>query len=215
VGKIIVSMWITLDGYVAGPQDEMDWLLFDERLQRYERELVDGAGSLLLGRITHADFAGYWPEAAQNPDESDVLRGYARRVDAMEKIVVSASGNTAAWKNTRRLERIDPDEINDLKRGSDGDIVVYGSLGVIQSLTEHGLVDEFHLLVHPVFLRQGKALFAGGRPPARLSLISAEPFATGVILMAYRPIDENPVPPGSFGDDGRVAAGSGEQPLVE
>lgn len=197
MGKIIVTMWITLDGYVAGPQDEMDWLLLDERLQRYEQELVEGSAGLLLGRTTHADFAGYWPEAAQNPDEPDELRRYARRVDAMEKIVVSASGNTAAWKNTRRLERIDPDEINDLKRGSDGDIVVYGSLGVIRSLTEHGLVDEFHLLVHPVFLRRGKPLFDGDRPPERLSLVSAEPFASGVILMRYRPIDEIRLPPES------------------
>lgn len=186
VGKIIVSMWITLDGYVAGPQDEMDWLRLDERLQSYERELVDGAASLLLGRITHADFAGYWPQAAQNPDEPDELRAYARRVDTMDKIVVSASGTTAAWQNTRRLERITPDEINNLKHDSDGDIVVYGSLGVIRSLTEHGLVDEFHLLVHPVFLRHGKALFDGDGPPATLSLISAEPFASGVTLMKYR-----------------------------
>ncbi|GAA4208219.1 dihydrofolate reductase family protein [Streptosporangium oxazolinicum] len=188
MGKIIVSMWITLDGYVAGPKDEMDWLLIDERLQRYERELVDGSGSLLLGRITHADFASHWPRAAQNPDEPDEVRDYARRVDAMEKIVVSASGSTAEWKNTRRLERIDPDEINDLKRDSDGDIVVYGSLGVVRSLTGHGLVDEFHLLVHPVFLRHGKALFDGDRLPARLSLVSAEPFASGVVLTRYRPI---------------------------
>lgn len=186
MGKIIVSMWITLDGFVAGPQDEMDWLRLDERVQNYERELVDSAGSLLLGRITHGDFADYWPQAAQNPEEPDEVRGYARRVDAMDKIVVSASGNTAEWQNTRRLERIDPDEINDLKLDSDGDIVVYGSLGVIRSLTEHGLVDEFHLLVHPVYLRHGKALFDGDGPPATLSLISAEPFASGVILMKYR-----------------------------
>ncbi|MBC6458980.1 dihydrofolate reductase family protein [Actinomadura sp. HBU206391] len=192
MGKIIVTMWITLDGYVAGPQDEMDWLLVDERLRRYEQELVEGSACLLLGRTTHADFAGYWPEAAQNPDESDELRRYARRVDAMNKIVVSTSGNTAAWKNTRRLERIDPEEINELKRSSDGNIVVYGSLSVIRSLTEHGLVDEFHLLVHPVFLRQGKALLDGDRSPERLSLVSAEPFPSGVILMRYRPIDENP-----------------------
>ena len=185
--KIIVSMWITLDGFVAGPQDEMDWLLIDDELQRYERELVESSGSLMLGRGTHADFAGYWPQAAHDPDEPAELRKYAQRVDAMEKIVVSTSGNTAPWKNTRRLERIDPDEIIELKRGSDGDIVIYGSLAVIRSLDQLRLVDEFHLLVHPLFLRQGKPLFDGSQSPVRLGLVAAEPFASGVVLMKYRP----------------------------
>ncbi|NUP23017.1 MAG: dihydrofolate reductase [Streptomyces sp.] len=190
--KIIVSMWTTLDGIVAGPQDEMGWLQIDEQLLRYERELVEGSGGLLLGRITHADFAGHWPRAAQDPDEAEEVRRYARRVDAMEKIVISASGDVAAWQNTRRHERVDPDEIIELKRGHGGDIVIYGSLGVIWSLVELGLVDEFHLLVHPVFLCDGKPLFQGGRPPQRLELISAEPFTSGVVLMKYRPVGRAP-----------------------
>ncbi|RKR86450.1 dihydrofolate reductase [Micromonospora pisi] len=190
--KIVVSMWISLDGYVAGPRDEMDWLLIDEQVQRYEQDLVENAGSLMLGRITHADFAGYWPQAAGNPDEPDEVRRYARRVDDLEKIVVSASGNTAPWRNTRRLERIDPGEIGEIKRGSGGNVVIYGSLGVIRSLVDLRLVDEFHLLVHPLFLCRGKALFDGNQPPVRLGLLSAEPFASGVVLMKYRPIDDTP-----------------------
>ncbi|MFC6375218.1 dihydrofolate reductase family protein [Nonomuraea thailandensis] len=140
----------------------------------------------------HADFAGHWPRAAQDPDEAEEIRRYARRVDMMEKIVISASGNIAVWQNTRRLGRVDPDEIRELKRGHGGNLVVYGSLGVIGSLVELGLVDEFHLLVHPVFLREGEALFQGGRPPQRLELISAEPFTSGVVLMKYRPVGRTP-----------------------
>lgn len=187
--KIVVSMWTTLDGFVAGPRDEMDWLLIDDQVQKYERELVEGSGGLLLGRITHADFAGHWPQAAQDPDEADEVRGYARRVDTMEKIVVSASGNTVAWQGTRSLQRVDADEITELKRGDGGDIVVYGSLTVIRSLVQLRLVDEFHLLVHPVFLRDGKALFEHGQPPQHLELVSAEPFTSGVVLMKYQPVD--------------------------
>lgn len=193
--KIIVSMWITLDGFVAGPQDEMDWLRVDDQMYTYERDLVERSDRLLLGRITHADFAAYWPQAARDPDEPEAVRSYARRVDTMQKIVVSASGETAPWANTQHLERIDPEEINKLKQGTDGNIVVYGSLAVIRSLADLGLIDEFQLLVHPVFLGQGKALFAGERPPARLELISAEPFTSGVVLMRYRPINQNPTAP--------------------
>lgn len=191
--KIVVSMWTTIDGFVAGPRDEMDWLLIDDQVLTYERKLVEGAGSLLLGRITHADFAGHWPQAAQDPDETEEMRAYARRVDIMKKIVVSASGNIAVWQNTRRLERVDPDEIIELKRGQGGDIVVYGSLEVIRCLVELGLVDEFHLLMHPTFLREGKALFGVGGPPQRLELVSAEPFTSGVILLKYQVADRVPL----------------------
>ncbi|WP_328304567.1 dihydrofolate reductase family protein [Actinomycetospora sp. NBC_00405] len=190
--KIIVSMWTTLDGFVAGPRDEMDWLLIDDQVQKYERELVEESGSLLLGRITHADFASHWPRAAKDPHETDEMRAYARRVDVMEKVVVSASGKVAAWQNTRRLARIDPDEVTELKRGHGRDIVVYGSLAVIRPLAELGLIDEFHLLVHPVFLRNGKALFEDGGPPERMELASAESFTSGVVLMKYRPAGRNP-----------------------
>lgn len=82
---------------------------------------MEDADSLLLGRITHGDFAGHWPQVADDPTEPDEVRAYARRVAAMDRIVISASGNTAPWKNTRRLERIDPDEITELKRGTGGD----------------------------------------------------------------------------------------------
>ncbi|GAA0408902.1 deaminase [Acrocarpospora corrugata] len=190
--KIIVSMWITLDGFVASPQDEMDWLMFDDQLQAYEQDLVESSDGLLLGRITHGDFAGHWPTVARNPDEHDLVRRYASRLDAMEKIVVSASGNTAAWDSTQRLERIDPDEISKLKQGPGGNLVVYGSLSVIRPLAVLGLVDEFHLLVHPVFLRQGKPLFDGSEPPVRLGLISAQPFPSGVVLMKYGALADEP-----------------------
>lgn len=188
MSKIVVSMWTTLDGFVAGPHDEMDWLLVDGQLQTYEQELVESSAGLLLGRITHADFAGYWPQAARDRDEPEEVRAFARRVDAMDKIVVSASGDTATWANTRTLTHIDPDEIAELKRDLGGDIVIYGSISVIRSLADLQLIDEFHFLVHPVLLRHGKALFDGHQPPVRLGLVSAEPFSSGVVLMKHRPV---------------------------
>jgi dihydrofolate reductase len=77
----------------------------------------------------------------------------------------------------------------ELKRSTGGDIVIYGSLSVIQSLVEQHLVDEFHFLVHPTILRRGKALLDGSQPPALLSLASVEPFSSGVVLMKYRQLD--------------------------
>ncbi|MPZ61279.1 MAG: dihydrofolate reductase [Propionibacteriales bacterium] len=182
--RIVVSMWITLDGYVAGPQDEMDWLAPDERMMEYETSLVADAEALLLGRITHGDFAGAWPRIARDDSETPETRAYAQRVDDMPKIVVSRSWETAGWSNTSRVESLDADTVTRLKNDGDGDLVIYGSLGVITALQELDMIDEYHLLMHPTAIGEGKALF---QSPTRLHLRSAEPFPSGVVLMCYAP----------------------------
>jgi dihydrofolate reductase len=177
-------MWTTLDGYVAGLEDEMDWLKVDDDMMAYETSLVTDAEALLLGRGTHRDFAGAWPEIARDETEAPGTRAYAQRVDDMPKIVASRSGQTADWDNTTRLDSLEADAVAELKNGGDGDLVVYGSLGVIAALEELGAVDEYHLLVHPTAIGEGKALFAS---PTQLQLHSVETFPSGVALMRYRP----------------------------
>lgn len=180
--RIVVSMWMTLDGHAAGPQDEMDWLAPDDRMMEYETALVTDAEALLLGRITHADFAGAWPRVARDDSETPETRAYAQRVDDMPKIVVSRSGEVATWKNTSRVEAIDAETVAKLKAKGDGDLVVYGSLSVIASLQELNKIDDYHLLVHPTAIGPGKQLF---KTPTKLRLNSVEPFPSGVALMHY------------------------------
>jgi dihydrofolate reductase len=187
VRRIIVSMWTTLDCYVAGPQDEMSWLAPDERMMEYEISLVNDAEALLLGRVTHRDFAGAWPRIAQDESEPPANRAYAQRVDEMPKFVVSRSGATTAWANSALIESLDKDTVTALKRGGDGDLVVYGSLSVIAALRAIDMIDEYHLLVHPTTIGKGKALFPADQAPARLRLRSVEPFPSGVALMRYSP----------------------------
>ncbi|KHL15058.1 dihydrofolate reductase [Mumia flava] len=182
--RIIVSMWTTVDGYVAGPDDEMDWLMPDEAMAAYETALVTGAEALLLGRTTHGDFAETWPRIAGDEAEPPANRDYARRVDAMPKFVVSKSGRTASWRSSTRISSLDHDDVARLRAGGDGDLVVYGSLSVIAALQRIAAVDEYHLLLHPTAIGAGKALFTR---PARLRLESAEPFPSGVTLMRYVP----------------------------
>lgn len=184
--RIIVSMWTTLDNFVAGPNDEMDWLRVDGDVMAYEQSFVDEADILMLGRRTFGDFVGYWPKAARDPNTEPAERAYAQRVDEMKKMVVSASGKMAEWRNAEVLSTVGKEEIERLKRRSGGDIVIYGSLSVVGALSKLNLVDEFHLLVHPIVLGKGKPLFGKARPVA-LELLSAEPFKSGVVLMKYRP----------------------------
>lgn len=178
-------MWTTLDGYVAGPSDEMDWLASDEAMMAYETRLVEEAEALLLGRITHGDFAGAWPAIAADEAEPPLIRAYARRVVEMPKLVVSRSGQVAAFDNSSRVESLDPDASTALKRGGDGELVVYGSLSVVAALQAADLVDEYHLLVHPTAIGEGKPLFGPAESPVQLRLRSAETFPSGVALMRY------------------------------
>jgi dihydrofolate reductase len=188
--RIVVSMWTTLDGYVAGPQDEMPWLVLDERMMEYENALVSDAEALLLGRLTHSDFAGAWPDTAKDESAEPATRTYAQRVDAMPKFVVSPSRETAAWTNSAIVDSLDADSVTALRRGGDGDLVVYGSLSVIAALRAIDAIDEYHLLVHPTTIGTGKPLFPADQPPARLRLNSVEPFPSGVVLLRYSPASE-------------------------
>lgn len=191
-------MWTTLDGLVAGPDDEMGWLRGDDEMMAYEQSVVEATDTLMLGRKTFADFAGYWPTIAREPGAKagsaptldEMQRNYARRVNAMKKIVVSASGNVAEWRNSQVLSMIDEKEIERLKNGPGGNILIYGSLGVIDALQKLRLVDEYQLLVHPIVMGEGKPLFDKARP-VNLELQSVQEFKSGVVLMKYRPDEKN------------------------
>jgi dihydrofolate reductase len=189
--KIIATMWVSLDGFVAGPDDGMDWVRLDEQMMAYEQALVDEAGILMLGRITFGDFAGHWPHLANghepetgDPTDLDAMhRAYARRIDAMRKIVVSRSGVVAEWRGSETLPAITESCVGRLKREPGGDIVIYGSISVINALSDLHLIDEYHLLLHPIALGKGRSLVNN---TLKLELISAEPFQSGVVLARYR-----------------------------
>ena len=193
--KIVLSAWITLDGCVAGPDDKMDWLRGDAQMMEYEQSFVDAADTLLFGRKTFNDFSSYWPalvhgeEPGANPlpMPMEQQRQYARTIDPMKKIVVSASGKVASWRNVSVLSTIDPTQIARLKRESGKNIAMYGSLSVVNPLSGHGLIDEYELLVHPIFVGKGKPLFDAPfeAPSAALEFKSAHPFRSGVVLMKY------------------------------
>lgn len=193
--KIIATMWTSLDGFVAGPDDKMDWVRLDEQMMAYEQALVDEADILMLGRITFGDFAGHWPLLANEPrpesgDISTVYemqRAYARRIDAMRKVVVSTSGEVADWRNSDVLPIISRKLIEQLKREPGGNIVIYGNVSVINALSALNLVDEYHLLLHPIVLRKGRPLFDN---PVKLELKSAEPLNSGVVLTRYEARDD-------------------------
>lgn len=100
--KVIVTMWVTLDGFIAGPNGDMNWVtdLFDEEMGKYEDDLVSTADTLLLGRLTYQSFAGAWPKVPENPSVSEGEKEYARKLNAMRKIVFSRTLEKAEWNNS-------------------------------------------------------------------------------------------------------------------
>lgn len=184
--RLIVSAWTTLDAMAAGPDDDMSWLRPDPDLMEYETSLVEEAATLLLGRVTHADFASYWPAVARGDIEAHAdTRRYAGRLDQLDKVVVSRSGQVSAWPGSRRIARVTRGDVERIKQASSGDVVVYGSLSVIADLDALGLIDELHMVLHPVFLGEGKPLFADGCR-AHLELVESRPFSSGAMLVRYR-----------------------------
>ncbi len=186
--KIVTTTWVSLDGFIAGPNNEMDWIgrYYDETMGSYETELVQGGDTLLLGRKTYDSFAGSWPTVPEREGVSDGEKVYAQLLNAMRKVVVSTTLTDPSWEHTDVLTDVRREEIEQLKAEPGSDIIVYGSASLVRQLTDLGLVDEYHLLVHPVVLGGGKPLFGGVTGSTDLALESVTPHPSGVVKMIYR-----------------------------
>jgi dihydrofolate reductase len=185
--KIITTTWISLDGFVAGPNGEMDWVIVDEEMGKYEDEIVSAADTLLLGRVTYQSFAGSWPYVPDNPDAQPEEKEYARKLNAMRKIVFSRTLPSVEWNNSSLVKEVVPEEIVKLKQEPGRDMLIYGSASLIRTLTNHGLIDEYQLLVHPIVLGGGRPLFQDITDRHKLQLVRTRTFPSGVVGLYYQP----------------------------
>ncbi len=187
--KIIVTMWVTLDGFIAGPNNDMSWITsrYDAAMGQYESDLVSAADTLILGRVTYQSFTGAWPQVPDNPNASEGEKDYARKLNAMRKVVYSRTLTRVEWNNSTLYHDIDPDMLRKLKQEPGKDIVIYGSASIVQALTNLGLIDEYQMLVHPVILGAGKPLFSGIASPVNLKLLRSEARDSGIAVLCYAP----------------------------
>jgi dihydrofolate reductase len=187
--RIIVTTWVTLDGFIAGLNNEMEWIgaIYDDAMAKYESDLVSTADTLILGRVTYESFAGSWPHVPDNPSASEGEKEYARKLNRMRKVVFSRSLGKVEWNNSALYREIVPAEITKLKQEPGQDIVIYGSASVVSELTNHGLIDEYQLLVHPVVLGSGKPLFKDIRKKVDLKLVKTKTHPSGVVVLYYQP----------------------------
>jgi dihydrofolate reductase len=178
VGFIKSSLFVSLDG-VIDSMESWHFEYFDDEMGAAVGALMGENDAMLLGRQTYDEFAGFWPDA--DPDDP-----ITAQMNGSRKYVVSTTLTDPTWENTTVVNGDVKAELTKLKQ--DTRFGTTGSVTLVHWLLDQGLVDELHLLVHPVIVGQGKKLFADGAK-VPLELISATPFASGVLHLVYGPKD--------------------------
>ncbi len=180
---VTAGLFIALDGVVENPQDWHFPYYNDEMGAAVDAQL-GSADTLLLGRVTYEGFAGAWPEreAAGGPDAE-----FARKLGDARKIVVSTRDLAFAWRNSELLHGDPAAGVAALKQEPGGDIAISGSVSVVRTLLAAGLIDELHLLIHPIAVRSGMRLFDEATSALPLTLLRSATFRTGVIHAVYGP----------------------------
>jgi dihydrofolate reductase len=186
--RLYVSMIVSVDGYIEGPQRELDWFQAgDAQFQQYLDEMLDSVGVALYGRRAYELMVQYWPEAERNP-RSPADLSFAKRMNALPKIVLSRTLQQATWNHTRILRDNIAETLAELKRTPGKPIVAWAGPGLVRTLSELRLVDEYRLLVQPVLLGGGTPMFQGlvGRKGLRLTRVTQ--LGANVTVLCYEPI---------------------------
>jgi dihydrofolate reductase len=181
--KLIYSMGVSLDGFIAGPGGEIDWSAPDEELHRFHNQQTRELGGHLLGRRLY-EVMLYWETADENPSASDYELEFARIWKATPKVVFSKTLEEV--EGNARLVRNDvADEVVRLKEQPGKDLSV-GGAGLASSIMKLGLVDEFRLFVSPVVLGGGTPYFPALDKRVDLELVETQPFGSRVVYLRYR-----------------------------
>jgi dihydrofolate reductase len=184
--NVILLMHVSLDGFVARPNGDLDWIRFDDQLADDVAALTATADTALFGRVTYQMMAGYWPTAAESPTATQHDIDHARWVNHAPKIVFSRTLDHVDWANSRIVRDDIPEEIARLKQQPGKHLLMIGSTATAQAFMRLGLIDEYRINVNPVVLGSGVPLFAGLQNTIDLQLLHAKPYASGVVGLHYR-----------------------------
>jgi dihydrofolate reductase len=184
--KITAGLFISLDGVVEAP-DQWHFPYFNDEMGAAVDATLSAADTMLFGRKTYDSFAGAWPEReAAGGEDAD----FAKVLGDARKIVVSNQRLEFTWRNSEQLQGDLIEAVTALKNEpGNGTIGMSGSVSVVRQLLAAGLLDELHLLVHPIAVRKGMRLFDEGEPAIPLTLISSQAFTTGVLNLVYAPAE--------------------------
>jgi dihydrofolate reductase len=183
--KLTADLFISLDGVVEAP-DQWHFPYFNDEMGVAVSAGLGSVDTILFGRKTYDSFAGAWPGREAAGEEDAV---FAKFLGDTRKIVASNQRLEFSWRNSEQLEGDLVEYVTTLKNEPGGTIGMSGSVSVVRQLLAAGLVDELHLLVHPIAVRKGMRLFDEGDQPIPLKLLSSQTFKTGVLNLVYAPAE--------------------------
>lgn len=181
--KIIYAMMVSLDGYMEGPEGDLNWSQPDEELHTHFNDLTRSIATSFYGRRLYENMAAYWPTADENPAASAYEIEFAQIWKELPKVVFSTTLDDVAWHSTL-MRAVDPQEIARLK-AQPGQYMDVGGAELAASFMAHDLIDEYWLYVHPVVLGGGKPLFPVGEKVRTLQPIDTYNFSNGVVRLRY------------------------------
>ncbi len=182
--KVTLFYNISLDGFISGLNDSLDWVIADKELHESAMYFLNTADVILYGRKTYQIMADFWPTIKDNPSTPSYMVAFANTLNPMKKIVFSKTLTNVGW-NTKIIKEFIPEEIRKMKEQAGKNIAV-GGANLAQQFMQYGLIDEFQLLIHPVVLGGGKPLFNNIKDRMNLKLIKTKIFDSGVVAIHYR-----------------------------
>jgi dihydrofolate reductase len=189
--KLKLQMQLSIDGFVAGPNGEMDWMTWnwDDKIKDYVTELTDSSDCILLGGHMPGGFIPYWESVVANPEnpEHGGIAGaaFGKKMVDTPKVVFTKTIEKSTWNNTVLAKGDITEEVNRLKAQSGKDIITYGGANFASSLIKYNLIDEYHLFINPTPIGNGMAIFKEIGQNMNLKLVKATPFECGIVVLHY------------------------------
>ena len=181
--RVIMFNMMSLDGFFARPDGDLDWHNVDEEFQEFAIEQTGDAGALLFGRVTYEMMASFWP--SQFALDNDPI--VAKIMNTTPKFVFSRTLAKADWSNTTLARGDAAAEVAKLKQQPGKDLFLFGSADLAATLIPYGLIDEYRIMVNPIILGKGRPLFTGIEESVKLRLLKTRTFENGNILLYYAP----------------------------
>jgi dihydrofolate reductase len=178
-------MHISLDGFVAGPNGEMNWIKVDQEIFDHVGKRISEGNTSLYGRVTYQMMESYWPTAADKPTATKHDIEHSKWYSKVHKVVLSKTMKDADLMNTTIISDNLVDRINELKQSGSEDILLFGSPTATHSLIQQNLIDGYWLFVNPIILGQGIPLFTYVKEKIKLNLVSTRQFTCGVTELNY------------------------------
>lgn len=185
--KLKLQVQMTVDGFIAGPNNEMDWMVFDwdDQINEYVKELTEPIGCIVLGRKLAQGFIPHWAGVAADPQHAEYAAGV--KFAGTHKVVFTKTLERSEWENTVLAKGDLVEEIMKLKKQDGGDIIAYGGGTFVSSLIKANLIDEYHLFINPTAIGSGISVFAGLEKKLALDLKKATKFPCGIAALCYEP----------------------------